>query len=81
MAAVEKAQGVFSNLLSVLGIELREPETASDDATPFIDLLVRVRRRLREAKQWGHADQIRDDLATLDVVIEDTPDGTVWRRG
>ena len=81
VAAVEKAQGVFSNLLSVLGIELREPETASDDATPFINLLVRVRRQLREAKQWGLADQIRDDLVALDVVVEDTPDGTDWRRG
>ena len=77
---VEKAQGILSSLLGVLGIELREPDAASDDATPFINLLVRVRRQLREAKQWGLADQIRDDLVALDVVIEDTPDGTDWRR-
>ena len=80
-AAVEQAQDVLASLLGVLGIELREPEAASDDASPFIDLLVRVRRQLREAKQWGIADQIRDDLVALDVVIEDTPDGPVWRRG
>ena len=77
---VEKAQGILTSLLGVLGIELREPDAASDDATPFINLLVRVRRQLREAKQWGLADQIRDDLVALDVVIEDTPDGTDWRR-
>ena len=77
---VEKAQGILTSLLGVLGIELREPDAASDDATPFINLLVRVRRQLREAKQWGLADQIRDDLVALDVVIEDAPDGTDWRR-
>ena len=79
-ADVAKAQDVLAGLLGVLGIELREPETASDDATPFIDLLVRVRQQLREAKQWELADNIRDDLGALDVVIEDKPDGTVWRR-
>ena len=65
----------------MLGIELHEPDAASDDATPFIDLLVHLRQQLREARQWELADEIRDDLGALDVVIEDTPDGTVWRRG
>ncbi len=80
-ADVEKAQGTLTSLLGVLGIELREPDTASDDATPFIDLLVQLRQQLREARQWELADRIRDDLDALDVVLEDKPDGTVWRRG
>jgi len=78
---VAEAQQTLTRLLGVLGIELREPDTASDDATPFIDLLVHLRQQLREAKQWELADNIRDDLGALDVVIEDKPDGTVWRRG
>ena len=78
---VERAQGVLTSLLGVLGIELHEPDAASDDATPFIDLLVHLRQQLREARQWELADEIRDDLGALDVVLEDTPDGTVWRRG
>ena len=80
-ADVSNAQAVLASLLGVLGIELREPDSASDDATPFIDLLVRLRQHLREARQWELADRIRDDLGALDVVLEDTPDGTVWRRG
>jgi cysteinyl-tRNA synthetase len=80
-ADVEEAQGTLTGLLGILGIELREPEAASDDATPYIDLLVQLRQQLREARQWELADNIRDDLGALDVVIEDTPDGTVWRRG
>jgi len=80
-ADVSNAQAVVASLLGVLGIELREPDSASDDATPFIDLLVRLRQQLREARQWELADSIRDDLGALDVVLEDTPDGTDWRRG
>lgn len=80
-ADVERAQGILIQLLGVLGIELREPDTVSDDATPFIDLLVQLRQQLREARQWELADRIRDDLDALDVVLEDKPDGTVWRRG
>ena len=80
-ADVEKAQGTLTSLLGVLGIELHEPDAASDDATPFIDLLVQLRQQLREARQWELADRVRDDLGALDVVIEDKPDGPVWRRG
>ncbi len=80
-ADVAKAQGTLTSLLGALGIELHEPDAASDDATPFIDLLVNLRQQLREARQWELADNIRDDLGALGVVIEDKPDGTVWRRG
>ncbi len=80
-ADVERAQGTLTSLLGALGIELHEPDAASDDATPFIDLLVNLRQQLREARQWELADNIRDDLGALGVVIEDKPDGTVWRRG
>lgn len=78
---VEKAQGTLTSLLGVVGIELHEPDAASDDATPFIDLLVQLRQQLREARQWELADEIRDALGALDVVIEDKPDGPDWRRG
>ncbi len=80
-ADVAKAQGTLTSLLGALGIELHEPDAASDDATPFIDLLVNLRQQLREARQWELADNIRDDLGALGVAVEDKPDGTVWRRG
>ena len=51
-----------------------------EDAGPFIDLLLATRQRLREAKQWALADEVRDRLRDLGVVVEDRPDGAVWRR-
>jgi len=63
-------------------LQLDAPERAADgeDAGPFIDLLLSVRQQLREAKQWALADEVRDRLRDLGVVVEDRPDGAVWRR-
>ena len=41
-----------------------------------MDLLVDVRRQLRESKQWALADHIRTRMRELGVVVEDNPDGT-----
>jgi cysteinyl-tRNA synthetase len=45
----------------------------------LLSLLVDTRTALRQAKQWALADEIRDRLESLGVVLEDTPDGTSWR--
>ncbi len=69
-------------LAAILGLHLEAPESATDgeDAGPFIDLLLATRQRLREAKQWALADEVRDRLRDLGVIVEDRPDGAVWRR-
>jgi cysteinyl-tRNA synthetase len=47
----------------------------------FVDLLLDVRRKLRDLKQWTLADEIRDRLAELGVVVEDKPGGaSSWYR-
>ena len=47
---------------------------------PYIDLLLAIRKELRDDKQWGHADAIRDRLVELGIEVQDTPDGAVWER-
>ncbi len=76
---VGDAQGVLRELAAVLGLTL-EKRAAEGDAAPFIDLLIDIRRLLRSAKQFEIADGIRDRLVELDVQLEDTPDGTIWKR-
>ena len=53
----------------------------SELAAPFVELLLAVRQRLREGKQWALADQMRDGLADLGVVVEDGQDESTWRWG
>ncbi len=50
------------------------------DATALIDLLVSTRTRLREAKQFALADQVRDALTEMGIVLEDAAAGTMWKK-
>ena len=73
-------QKVLIELANILGLTLEPPEKPSLDAEPFIKLLISTRDRLREAKQWQLADEIRAKLAELGIALEDTPQGTIWKR-
>jgi cysteinyl-tRNA synthetase len=74
-------QALLLELADVLGLDLRATSAKQAGAAePFIDLLLDVRSRLREARQWALADQIRDELRARGVVLEDQPERTVWRR-
>jgi cysteinyl-tRNA synthetase len=44
-----------------------------------IEALIEQRKAAREAKDWAKADQCRDALTALGVVLEDTAEGTVWK--
>ncbi len=45
-----------------------------------IDSLIAKRLQARANKHWAEADRIRDVLQANKIVLEDTPDGTNWRR-
>jgi cysteinyl-tRNA synthetase len=74
------AQGKLVELAGVLGVDLDAPAERSDrEADPYVELLVEIRGKLRAAKQWALADEVRDRLRELGVSIEDRPEGTIWR--
>lgn len=72
------AQHSFEKLTGVLGLELNRQEKSTSSADPFIELLLDLRQELREGKNYQLSDRIRDQLAELGVVIEDTPQGSTW---
>ena len=76
---VKQAQGTLLELAGVLGLTLEERQV-SLAAHPFIELLVSVRSELRKEKLWQLADRIRSSLEEMGIAIEDTPQGTLWRR-
>jgi cysteinyl-tRNA synthetase len=65
----------------VMGLRLPSTENKAEsvEAAPFIELLIKTRYDLRQAKQYQLADEIRKKLADLGIILEDTPKGTSWR--
>jgi cysteinyl-tRNA synthetase len=77
--AAEEAQAALRELANILGLTLAEEEE-SLAAAPFIQLLIDVREELRQAKRYDLADSVRSRLGELGIALEDTPQGTVWKR-
>lgn len=90
---VEQAslKGQLINSGALMGLLTQDPEDwfrwqagsseeggLSDDE---IDALIIERKEVRVAKNWARADEIRDLLADANIVLEDGPQGTIWKRG
>jgi cysteinyl-tRNA synthetase len=58
---------------------LRQKAADLKIAPEEIERLIEERVQARKDKDWARADAIRKELADLDILLEDTPQGTVWR--
>ena len=81
-----KVAAQLKGLASLLGLLNRDPEsylkagnTDSDDVSK-IEQLILVRTEAKQAKNFVEADKIRQDLMAQGVILEDSPQGTTWRR-
>jgi cysteinyl-tRNA synthetase len=74
---------LLRHLGGVLGILQSDPEVFFQVNTKVesekISALIAARQQARYDKNWAEADRIRDELAALDIAIEDGPDGTTWK--
>ena len=78
---LDPAQALLRKLTGVLGLSL-DQEARSDQAVDeFVSLLIEIRRDLRENKLWALSDKIRDRLASLGVVLDDSKECTSWHWG
>ncbi len=44
-----------------------------------IEQMIKERKEARQTKNWAKADQIRKALEDMKVILEDRPDGTIWK--
>jgi cysteinyl-tRNA synthetase len=75
---VAEGQSLLRELVTVFGLRTERMEMGGQ-AAPFIELLIELRREMRQQKLWALADKLRASLADLGVLLEDSKDGTTWR--
>ncbi len=75
---VNFSYNLVKELGDVLGILRKQCGNASLDAE--IEELIKQRQRAREEKNWRLADEIRDKLKNMGIMLEDTPKGVKWKK-
>lgn len=72
---LEKARTIFSQLLEIFGIIFKEELVDTE-----IDALIEERNQARKDRNFARSDEIRDLLKDQGIILEDTPQGTRWRK-
>ncbi|GED80520.1 cysteinyl-tRNA synthetase [Amylolactobacillus amylotrophicus DSM 20534] len=67
----------FKKIMLIFGIEFKDQDTHLD--AQVADLLWQ-RDAARDEKNFAKSDEIREQLKEMGIVIEDTPQGTRWKR-
>ncbi|MEE3608758.1 cysteine--tRNA ligase [Avibacterium paragallinarum] len=70
---------------NILGLLQQSPEAflqagADDSEVAKIEALIKQRNEARAAKNWAAADEARDQLNAMGIVLEDGANGTTWRK-
>ncbi|MGX7149695.1 cysteine--tRNA ligase [Enterococcus ureasiticus] len=76
VVVIEKALEQFTQWLGIFGIFFLSEELLDDD----IDQLIEERNQARANRDFARSDEIRDLLKDKGITLEDTAQGTRWRR-
>ncbi|MDD5501000.1 MAG: cysteine--tRNA ligase, partial [Candidatus Omnitrophica bacterium] len=74
------AKVVLKEMLSILNITLEQAESVGQIGEEQIKSRIADRLEAKRARDYALADKIRKDLELQGVILEDTREGTTWRR-
>lgn len=80
---LRQANQLFEELGNqILGIipENLQIKSASNIENELIDLILELRKEIRNQKLWNLSDKIREELNKLGIVVEDKKEGVSWRK-
>ena len=81
-----RVRDIYLEMAEILGI-FEQPvpveKEKADDNPELVDTLMKIilalRQDARAAKNWAVADKIRNELNAAGIIVEDTPQGAVWK--
>jgi len=83
-----KLASILVGLGEIIGIVQQEPQSFLTQAvgdeeqdSAQIESLILERKQAREDKDWAKADEIRDKIVKMNIILEDKNGKTTWRRG
>ena len=76
-ATVELVLNTIEKLCDILGIITEKKEEILDSD---IEALIEERQAARKAKNFARADEIRDQLSSMGIILDDTREGVKWKR-
>lgn len=71
---------VLARVLGLLEASGREPASLDPELRARIESLVSLRGEARRRRDFSEADRLREELHRMGVILEDTPEGTSWKR-
>lgn len=76
---------VFAEMCSVIGILEKNAapaalETGDSKEAELMELFISLRQEARKAKNYALADELRNKLAAVGIVLQDTPQGVKWSK-
>ena len=81
---LEKNAGDVLGLLPPSGevvANLAQAESDRAEVAEKVESLLDERESARASKDWARADEIRDELTSMGVIVEDGPEGPTWHLG
>ncbi|GGF35421.1 cysteine--tRNA ligase [Halobacillus andaensis] len=75
---IDQFSETLKELAGVLGLQLEQEVELLDEE---IDALIEERKQARKERNFARADEIRDELKARNIILEDTAQGTRWKRG
>lgn len=74
---IEEGEKLLSTLSDILGIKIdRKKEILDSD----VEKMINERNKARANKDFKKADEIRDSLKDMGIILEDTKEGVKWKR-